>query len=114
MPTIKNQSEKDIENQILEYLSLKNIFAFKVEKTGIYDPTKGVFRKKKSKYNINGISDILGILPNGKFIAIEVKSKYGILSLEQSLFLSAIKNNGGFGFVARSVNDVESLINNHI
>ena len=73
---------------------------------GVYDPVKKVFRKNNGKHLINGVSDILGILKNGKLLAIEVKSKTGRLTGDQRVFLERIKDNGGLAFVARSISDV--------
>lgn len=53
-----------------------------------------------------GVSDILGILPDGRFLAIEVKTRTGRVSEYQASFLYEITKNGGVAFVARSVEDV--------
>jgi len=53
-----------------------------------------------------GIADILGIMPDGKMLAIEVKAPKGVLSDAQALFLSEIKLRGGVVVCARSVQDV--------
>ena len=52
-----------------------------------------------------GISDILGIW-EGRFLAIEIKTKTGRVSDHQKEFLRCINQFGGLGFVARSVDDV--------
>lgn len=98
------QPEKHIENSILEFLALHNIFAFKVKSQGTFDQAKGQFRRP-SRYYKKGVADILGIF-NGKFLAIEVKSAKGRLSPVQKLFLEQVHANGGMAFVARSIDDV--------
>lgn len=55
---------------------------------------------------MRGVSDIIGIAPNGRFIAIEVKRKGGELSLEQSVFLDEIRKNNGVALLAYSMEDV--------
>ncbi len=103
-------SEKEIENQILHFLSLqKDVYAFKIQKTGIFDPTKKIFRRPNNKFHIKGISDIIGIA-YGKMIAIEVKSKKGRPSPEQTAFIERIQSYGGIAFIARSVEDVVSVL----
>ena len=99
--------EGDIQKGILELLFWKGIFAWRNNTTGVYDPTRKSFRKSN---NLLGVSDILGILPDGRFLAIEVKSKVGRVSLEQTTFLENINRNGGLAFVARSISDVEKLL----
>ncbi len=77
--------------------------------TGIYDPKKGIFRKARSKYQMNGVADILGIyccIP----LAIEVKSVKGVMSSEQRLFLNNFSAFGGIAILARSVDDVEKAL----
>lgn len=105
----KIKSEQDIKNEILEYLAHHQIFAWPNDSTGIYDPIKGVYRKKMSKYFIRGTSDILGIY-QGKLLAIEVKSKTGRLSIEQQKFLRTIAQEGGIAIMARSVEEVEEAL----
>jgi hypothetical protein len=78
--------------------------------TGIYDPSRGIFRANKSPFQIKGVADILGMLSNGRFLAIEVKSKKGRLSPEQKIFLEEINAGGGIGILARSVEDVECAL----
>lgn len=53
-----------------------------------------------------GMSDIGGILKNGKAIFVEVKSARGVLRPHQLAFLQSIVHAGGIGMVARSVDDV--------
>ena len=99
--------EKEIENNILEYLAnLPNSKFWKNQSTAIWDPSKRVFRKSYNKYHINGVSDILGVIKS-KFVCIEVKSKTGRLSSNQKMFLDEINKLGGIAFVARSIDDCE-------
>jgi penicillin-binding protein-related factor A (putative recombinase) len=100
------QSEKEIENAILEYLSLqRDVFAWKVNTVGVFDPVKAVFRKSKNRFHMNGVADILGIFM-GKPLAIEVKSQTGRLSPAQHAFLNRFITAGGVAIMARSVDDV--------
>lgn len=100
--------EKAIENQILHYLYKKKIFAWKNQSTGVFDPVKRIYRKSNNAFHIKGTSDILGILPDGRFLAIEVKSATGRLSEEQKFFIFQINANGGKAFMARTIQDVET------
>ena len=53
-----------------------------------------------------GMSDIMGILKDGRTLAIEVKSAKGVVMAHQHEFLNSIAKAGGIAFVARSVDDV--------
>lgn len=86
--------EKQIENQIKQYLKSKDIWYFKVWGGG---------------YQTAGIPDIIACY-KGKFIGIEVKNEIGKISPLQEVNLKMIKNNGGIGIVARKVEDVKKII----
>lgn len=107
--------EKLVEQQILIWLRSKKVFAWKNVTGGFYDSKIKRFRKQVSPFAINGSSDILGILPNGRFLAIECKSRYGKATPDQLMFIERINFSGGCAFVAKTLEDVqralEGLIN---
>lgn len=74
---------------------------------GTYDPVRKIFRRGKSRWEIKGVSDILGLW-DGRFVAIEVKSKTGRLTPEQRTFIQEVNELGGLAFMARSVDDVKN------
>jgi hypothetical protein len=99
--------EKQIENSILSFLSMRGIFAWKHESVGIFDQKRGTFRRKFGVHRKVGVSDIIAIDPQtGRIICIEVKSDTGKLTLDQKVFLSDVARNKGISFVARSIEDV--------
>lgn len=57
-----------------------------------------------------GSSDILGILDDGRFLAIEVKRPGKEPTEVQREFLENINKNGGLAFVAYSVDDARSML----
>lgn len=89
-------TEKDILAEIKTYLSARGIFFFRCN-TG---------RRGGVSFGIKGAPDIIGILPDGRFLAIEVKGPGGKASIEQLQFLGEIAKNGGMAFVAFSIDDV--------
>lgn len=99
-------SEKYIENAILDWLAMNDIFAWKVQTVGIYDAKIKGYRKVSKRY-MTGVADILGIY-KGRPLAIEVKSAKGILSPHQKIFLRRFMDSGGIAILARSVSDVET------
>ena len=104
-------TEKQIENAILSFLaSIQGCKAWKNQTTGIFDPTKKVYRSLKGRYSGKGSADILACL-GGWFIAIEVKKPTGsVVSIHQYKFLEEIRNAGGVAFIARSVDDVKRTL----
>lgn len=53
-----------------------------------------------------GCPDVLGQMNDGRLLGVEVKSRTGRPSPEQSLFLERIRAAGGIGFIARDCRDV--------
>jgi len=57
-----------------------------------------------------GSSDLIGIAPDGRIIALEVKTKTGRVTPEQQQFIEHIKLMGGIAGVVRSVDDALKLL----
>lgn len=71
----------------------------------------GIFKKETGSYiplafGEKGISDIIGCMPDGRFLAIKVKKPRGRVSPEQAEFIESVKKNDGVAFVAHSLDDV--------
>lgn len=60
-----------------------------------------------------GSSDIIGISPSGKFLAVEVKTKTGRASKEQLNFIEQVRRSGGIAGIARSPEEALELIAHH-
>lgn len=58
-----------------------------------------------------GMSDVVAILPSGKFLAIEVKAenKKGNVTANQQKFLNTINDNNGIAVVVASQEDLDAL-----
>lgn len=97
--------EKDIQKGIKDYLTLIGIFCWKQGNAGIFTGAD----QGKPRWlptGLKGVSDILGICKDGRFLAIEVKREGGVVSSEQKLFQENIRRYGGVAFVAYSLDDV--------
>lgn len=103
--------EKDIQKKILIWLGLKGIFAWTNKTQGTFDPIRKVFRTSNQ---LKGVPDILGVLPDGRFLGIEVKRKGGIVSPEQSAFIGKASRLGALCFVAYSVDDVIQNLKSYV
>jgi hypothetical protein len=53
----------------------------------------------------NGSSDLVGLAPDGRFLAVEVKTAKGRVSKAQQSFIDMVNDMGGIGMVARSVEE---------
>lgn len=57
-----------------------------------------------------GSADIIGIAPDGRFLAVEVKTAKGKTTPEQERFIFNVQLAGGIAGVARSVDDALRLV----
>jgi len=95
-------SEADVQKRILEYLRLRG---FKVWRQNSGRGQNNIRLAPK------GTSDIIGCLPGGRFIALEVKAPTGgRVSPAQRSFIDSITELGGLAGVVRSVADVIALL----
>ena len=104
------QPERLIENAIFAFLKLHKIYCWKTDSVGIFNPTRKVYMKSHNPHRTRGISDILGILPDAKFLALEVKAPKGYPTIEQKNFIAEINSRGGIAAVVRSVDEVKDLL----
>lgn len=97
-------SEKDVVKGILSYLEYIGVYAWRNNTGAIVSSYEG--KKRFFKYGLKGSADIIGILPDGRFLAIECKANKNKLSVAQNQFLKNIKSNGGVAICAYSLDDV--------
>ena len=106
-------------NTILMALSKAGCLVFRNESAGAW--VGKVIHKDASQVTLTdarmirfglavGSSDIIGISPAGKFLALEVKTSKGRATKEQLRFIEAVNNAGGKAGIARSVEDALKLI----
>ena len=90
--------ESEIRDQIIEYLEKKGCMVWKDKQ-----PTRKI-RHNFSKSH--GTPDILGILRDGTFLGIEVKTENGKIKDNQKKFIKKANQRYAVCFVARSLQDV--------
>lgn len=86
--------ESKIQKDIRAYLTKKRVYHWRFQ----------------AQTNLNGIPDIL-CLYKGFLIGLELKQENGVATGLQLRKIQNINDNGGIGILARSVSDVEKLIN---
>lgn len=90
----------NITKAIINYLIDKGHFADRVNRTGIYDPTTGNWRKSNTK---NALFDIYCCLaPNGKSLWVDVKKGSDTPSDGQIKFKEMIESCGGYAIFANT------------
>ncbi len=107
--------EGQIKADICAWLSWKPFVFFWVqESVGQYDVKSGKFRAKKSKYQRNGIPDII-LLYRYKafppiFVGLEVKAPKGKQTDSQVQFQTDLERFGSYYFVVRSIDDTKNAL----
>ena len=98
-----DQTENEIVNEIIEYLQW---LGHVVVRTYV----KGIKGKRNRHYDM-GTSDLIVCLkPTGLFVGLEVKRKHGRVLGHQETWLQKVRSCGGYGYVVRSVSDVQRAI----
>lgn len=103
-------AEAEVLKACLEYLQLNGFYCWR-NNTGAVKVGARFIR-----YGFVGSSDILGICPDGRFLAVECKrEKGGVLSEAQKTFLSEIEKRGGVALVCNGLKSLqEGLKNNSV
>ena len=97
--------EGRIKAAILRYLERLGFYA--------WNNTTGAVRVRPGKFirfGKVGSSDIIGVLPDDRFLAVETKTPKGRLSPEQAAFLEKIRCSGGVAVVARSFRELDAAL----
>lgn len=110
--------EQDVLSACLQYLTLRGLFCWRSNNTGVFDPVRKRFRTFRG---LKGVADILGIIPQqietdgetvtqGIFLAVEVKRAGGKTTTHQDYFLDQIRDLGGIALCVRSVAELEERL----
>lgn len=101
----RNNPEGKVKNAIQEFLRLRGCYTRTIKSDGQKLPSGKWIPSKQGR----GISDLIGVTPEGRFLAIEVKApgKEKTATPEQLDFISNIIERGGIGVVASSIAQVE-------
>lgn len=111
--------ETKLMNLILIALSESGCTVWRVETGGAW--LGRVIHKERETVTLTGArmfvtglckggSDIIGIAPCGRFLAVEVKTARGRVTPEQTRFIEAVIQAGGIAGIARCVDDALQLI----
>lgn len=97
--------EQSIQASCLIALSRAGALVWR-QNTGAYRDSAGALRR----YGLCvGSADIIGIAPDGRFLAVEVKAANGRVTEAQRLFIEAVQRAGGRAGIARSPEDAVQI-----
>lgn len=75
-------------------------------------PGGWIVSKTFLRFGFPGMSDILGQMKDGRFLAVEAKRQSGELSGDQRAFLENVRRNGGIGIEARDARELWHALDN--
>jgi VRR-NUC domain len=99
--------ESDVLSSCLQYLRLSGIFAWRSNNTGVFDPARKCFRSFRG---LKGVSDLLGVLADGRLLAVETKRAGNRPTAEQQAFLDEVNRRGGVGLWVTSVHELAAAL----
>ena len=102
-------TEREIQNAILREFATRRDCRLWRANTGVARIGDRVVR-----FGVPGQPDLMGILPGGIWLGVEVKSATGRQSPEQIAFQAMIEKFGGVYVLARSAADVWDAIGKHL
>ena len=107
-------TEKEIQNDIIRHLSARADLRLFRQQVGVAVPISQCCpqcRRYAIRFGVPGMADLIGIQgPQGRYIAVEVKSPTGRQSEEQKTFQTVVTSLGGLYVVARGIDDVQPLL----
>ena len=107
--SLKKPTEQSIVNACLQLLALRRVFAWRVNQGAV--KTEGRFVRFN---HAEGISDIVGVMPGGRMIAVEAKrpglGKASKPKPHQQAFLDSVAACGGLAVCVTDVRELDALL----
>lgn len=94
-------TEAQIQKQVVDYLTRRGVVVWST-----HDP--------RHRPSHEGVADIIGVMPGGQTIAVEVKRQGGKVTRLQTEFIEAVRDQGGIGLIAYCLDDVRDAVENRI
>lgn len=101
--------ESQVLRDCLAYLQLMGVFAWR-QNTGVAMLKGRGGNLQPVKFGFSGVSDIIGMLPDGRFLAVECKRVGGVVSDAQRAFLDEVERRGGLAVVVHCVDELDTAI----
>ena len=98
------KEEQNLVKACMEYLQWKGYLVIRNNTGKVFINENG--RVRAIKAGLSGSADIIACSPEGKFVAIECKSKKGRLTEKQKEFLQKVTELGGIALVVKDINEL--------
>jgi hypothetical protein len=102
--------ESEVLKQVLQYLYIRGVFCWRQNQGAMITEGAGSKRRVVRFASVKGISDIVGMTPEGRFVAIEVKRPGRQLEQHQEEFLQRVRDHGGVAGCVHSVEECAALL----
>jgi len=102
------KAENSLTIACINYMRLKGVYCWRQNNVGMVNDKQNGKTRYISAHK--GTPDILGILPNGRFIGVEVKSIKGKQSEYQESFERNCKVNYGVYLLVRDIDEAIAMI----
>ena len=105
MKHINEIPEAVVLGSCLSLLSILGIYAWR--------NNSGALRNKSGRlirYGLKGSSDIIGICPDGRFLAIECKKEKGAVRRDQIEFINQINELGGVAGIVHNTDELMEIL----
>ena len=102
---MRKPKEGDLTRPVLQLLALRGVFAWRVNSAAMRLPKSGGRVGFYRSCSITGVSDVCGVLPDGRFLAVELKRPGGggVLRESPREFLGRVTAAGGLALVVSDV-----------
>lgn len=101
--------ETDLKRSIVDYLRLLGFLAW-VQNVGAVKFKNAQGKQRFIKFGFAGLSDILCVLPGGRFMVVETKRLDNVASQAQKDFMADVERRGGIAVLAYSLDDVDERL----
>jgi hypothetical protein len=107
---VKAPRESDLVKACLQLLKLRGVYCWR-QNSGAAVFGQGKARRfVQMTRGVQGVSDILGILPGGRFLAVEAKRPGNWPTAHQEAFLDAVRAQGGVALVVHDVGELAAAL----
>ncbi len=100
--------ETDLKLAVVAYLQALGFIAWVQNVGGVKFRSGG--RQRFVRFGFAGLSDILCILPGGRFLVVETKILDNVASQAQKDFMADVERMGGIAVLAYSLDDVDERL----
>jgi len=109
---LKKRTEQDLVNECLTWLKLHNCMVWRQNQGAVTINGAGPKRFVRFSHR-KGISDIIGLLPDGRFLAVECKlpGKRKNLTTDQAQFIDEVNAMHGVAVCVTSVVELSEALN---